>query len=724
MFQEIINTTHANPSSCDAFERVIFARLRKSQPNIKWKCLMVIKHVTPKANQSFKRCMQDHVGDIKACLQFRGPPHPTYGDSLYKRVREEAKSALESIFQDAPRQSNPRANLQGRIQGIGGGSGGSNGAPRFGSNISSNAQAALAANMSNASTRGHSGGRQGTSSMGNVGSANAAIAYGGMNGRKMQGFGNPNFNNEPKKESYFDKMKEKALNKAKELATGQKAPGPKFANGGNPAWMNNATGAATYNYANNRGAGSAAVGSGGGYSGPNRPAVVVVGRDALNSPGGARGRSASFERKKGQVGGVWGNQSSNVTSFGTSGASTTSFDRRDSARSGNAGLASKDGVYEQTLVDSICSSGGLRPVPNAKEVGAFVNRCKNLDATIVGGLIVAKLDVEDWKVNLKALVIMEAMANDPSFAKYADFFYDEKEALEDLLEDTNQAQVRNRCKRVLKGLGVEGYENATDDATKRKKAVGRVPMPVQAVQPNLLDVGAGAPAAPQTAPEDLLAGLTMVTPAAPEAAAPEGGTGFDFLQTPAPKPSPQPAPATADSAFSFLDAAPSSSPSGLGNGMDDLLKPMSSAPASTKPAAPVVAADPFADLMGASQKPAIMAAAAPTTSGFNFLSSTPATAAPNAATPAPAAGGMAQIQQAQQMFQMQQHIKMQQMQMMAMQQKMRGKPMANNSMMTGVRAAGSVKTMAQDMFKQQAEEDKKKKQAAAFSFVNDALNQS
>jgi len=32
--------------------------------------------------------------------------------------------------------------------------------------------------------------------------------------------------------------------------------------------------------------------------------------------------------------------------------------------------------------------------------------------------------------------------------------------------------------------------------------------------------------------------------------------------------------------------------------------------------------------------------------------------------------------------------------------------------------------MAQDMFKQQAEEDKKKKQAAAFSFVNDALNQS
>ena len=40
------------------------------------------------------------------------------------------------------------------------------------------------------------------------------------------------------------------------------------------------------------------------------------------------------------------------------------------------------------------------------------------------------------------------------FAKYADLFYDEKEVLEDLVEDTI-AQVRSRCKRVLKGLGVE-----------------------------------------------------------------------------------------------------------------------------------------------------------------------------------------------------------------------------------------------------------------------------
>ena len=134
--------------------------------------------------------------------------------------------------------------------------------------------------------------------------------------------------------------------------------------------MNNATGASTYNYANNRGAGSAAVSTGGGYSGPNKPAVVVVGRDRVNSP--QRERSTSFERKKGQVGGVWANsQSTNISSFGTTAKAPPSFDRRDSDRGSNAGLASQDGVYEKTLVDSICAAGGLRPVPTPSKSTNF-----------------------------------------------------------------------------------------------------------------------------------------------------------------------------------------------------------------------------------------------------------------------------------------------------------------------------------------------------------------
>ena len=76
-----------------------------------------------------------------------------------------------------------------------------------------------------------------------------------------------------------------------------------------------------------------------------------------------------------------------------------------------------------------------------------------MNADVVGPLLVAKIDEEDWKINIKALVVMEAMAKDAACAAYADYFYDNKEAVEDLLEDTDQKTVRTRCRRVLKALG-------------------------------------------------------------------------------------------------------------------------------------------------------------------------------------------------------------------------------------------------------------------------------
>ena len=747
VFQEIVNTTHANPGTSDAFEKAIFDRLKKNKPNIKWKCLMMIKHVTPKANQSFRRAMQDHVAEIKECLQFRGQPHPTYGDSLFKRVRDEAAAALESIFQDAPR-NNPQANLQSRIQGISaaGISSGVSVQPRFGAEISGKAQAAMQAMEGSKYSTG--GGGKGTSSMGGVGSADASVAYGGINGRKMQGFGNPNFDNAPKKSSVFDKLKETALNKAKELATGQKVNShPRFgASDGNPSWMNNATGASTYNYANNRGAGAGAVSTqGGGYSGPGaeRP-VVVIGRGTAGTSAPAMGAGEKV-RPRGQVGGVWGGPPSTSVGVGKfGGSSMTSFDRRDSDAAtttggGKAGKASKDGVYEATLVDSICSGGGLRPVPSTTEVNAFLERVKSLDPSVIAPLLVAKVDSEDWKVNLKALVVMEAMTKDPAFASCADYFYEEKEAIEDLIEDSSQSQVKSRCRRVLKGLGVEGYDEIPEEAatTRRvaKMPVAAKPKPTT----SLLDVSASDPA-----PVDMMAGLTVSSskPAAANATT-EPDNGFDFLGEPAttsaaPAAPSADAPASGfgflgqstappastsadDSAFHFLGDTPAAPAAPPASGMDDLLLSMIDAPAKPAPAKP---ADPFADLLGGNDanKSGNNAAAPSSVSSFNFLSSPqPTTATGSATTPTNA---MAQIQQAQQIYQMQQMQRqqmMQQQQVLQMQRQMQGAGAPNNSMMTGVRAAGTVKHMDASMFAAQAGADKKKAESTAFSFVGELL---
>ena len=55
---------------------------------------------------------------------------------------------------------------------------------------------------------------------------------------------------------------------------------------------------------------------------------------------------------------------------------------------------------------------------------------KSLNADVVGPLLVAKIDEEDWKINIKALVVMEAMAKDAACAAYADYFYDNSSTYE------------------------------------------------------------------------------------------------------------------------------------------------------------------------------------------------------------------------------------------------------------------------------------------------------
>ena len=58
-----------------------------------------------------------------------------------------------------------------------------------------------------------------------------------------------------------------------------------------PQFMNNHTGAATYGYANNRGAGNNSVNTNSSYSVPNGRPVVRVGSSQQNAPGRSRGNS-------------------------------------------------------------------------------------------------------------------------------------------------------------------------------------------------------------------------------------------------------------------------------------------------------------------------------------------------------------------------------------------------------------------------------------------------
>ena len=122
MLTEIAKRTLSSYPACEQIEQFLLSRITKSNHNIKFKCLLIIKHVCRTGRLEFKRDLSRNVGPIKECLQFRGPPDPLRGDEIYKRVRELAKETVEAIFDSQMPVATSAVAASGRIQGIEGGS--------------------------------------------------------------------------------------------------------------------------------------------------------------------------------------------------------------------------------------------------------------------------------------------------------------------------------------------------------------------------------------------------------------------------------------------------------------------------------------------------------------------------------------------------------------------------------------------------------------------------
>jgi hypothetical protein len=61
---------------CQAVAFVV-ARLQNKTSHVKWKALLVVKHVAAKGAPEFKLALQrQHLGDLKQLLSFTGPPDP------------------------------------------------------------------------------------------------------------------------------------------------------------------------------------------------------------------------------------------------------------------------------------------------------------------------------------------------------------------------------------------------------------------------------------------------------------------------------------------------------------------------------------------------------------------------------------------------------------------------------------------------------------------------
>lgn len=144
MYGEISKMSLVSYEACKEIQDYLLARLKKSNHNVKYKALIIIKHVCRAGRPDFKRDMTRQTEAsgpsypsaahgtrlrsfsdacllqlIRDCLQFRGPPDPLRGDQIYKRVHEAAKEALDAIYDSEASTSVVPSSVQSRIQGFG-----------------------------------------------------------------------------------------------------------------------------------------------------------------------------------------------------------------------------------------------------------------------------------------------------------------------------------------------------------------------------------------------------------------------------------------------------------------------------------------------------------------------------------------------------------------------------------------------------------------------------
>jgi hypothetical protein len=89
--QEELKKLTFDPDGCAGVEDALIARLEKRSANVKLKTLRLMKLLCESGAPSFRRDMQRRVKEVRECLHWQGPPHPTMGDLPNKMVREAAQ---------------------------------------------------------------------------------------------------------------------------------------------------------------------------------------------------------------------------------------------------------------------------------------------------------------------------------------------------------------------------------------------------------------------------------------------------------------------------------------------------------------------------------------------------------------------------------------------------------------------------------------------------------
>lgn len=192
---------------------------------------------------------------------------------------------------------------------------------------------------------------------------------------------------------------------------------------------------------------------------------------------------SSSVQRPGGVGGSWGHQPAQQTSYSTPSITINSV---PGSISGSGGSAVSDGTYERNLVLELCPPGGMKPVPPPDKLANFERACSTLNSDLICPVLLDCLEEgQPWIIRAKALCVMETCiasgarrsdGNNP----YRDFFHACQDEIVPLASHP-RAPIRDPARRVLQLLGIP-FEDSVPHANPAAPNTY-----VEA--PNLLDFG-------------------------------------------------------------------------------------------------------------------------------------------------------------------------------------------------------------------------------------------
>eukprot|EP00941_MAST-03F_sp_MAST-3F-sp1_P005007 g5007.t1 len=101
-------TLSSPPALCAKIHRYILRRLSNKDPIVKAKTLRVIKHIAQKGSKDFRMRLKQEIQSVKACLEFKCPPHKLMGARPQDQVRKLAKEAVQAIYSSGESVSSSR----------------------------------------------------------------------------------------------------------------------------------------------------------------------------------------------------------------------------------------------------------------------------------------------------------------------------------------------------------------------------------------------------------------------------------------------------------------------------------------------------------------------------------------------------------------------------------------------------------------------------------------